>query len=138
MLVCFDELIIDVGKVEDMIWFDVGCIVNIKLGCVGGFIELKVIYDVSEVVGLLVWCGGMLESGVGCVYNVVFVLLLNFKILGDVSLLCCYWVQDVVLFEWDMDENGMVCVLMGLGFGVMVNVDCIDDFMQWCVVLMVL
>lgn len=128
--VCLDESITDVGKAEDMIRLDAGRIVNIKPGRVGGFTESKAIHDVSEAAGLPVWCGGMLESGVGRAYNVALASLPNFKIPGDVSPSRRYWAQDVVAPEWDMDENGTVGVPTEPGIGVAVDVDRIDDLTE--------
>jgi len=75
-----------------------------------------------------VWCGGMLESGVGRAHNVALASLPNFSLPGDVSPSCRYWEQDIVLPEWTMDENGMVDVPVDKpGMGVTVDRDRVDN-----------
>ena len=125
--VCLDESITDVEKAQDMIRLDSGRIINIKPGRVGGLTESKAIHDVAAEAGLPVWCGGMLESGVGRAYNVALASLPNFKIAGDVSPSRRYWAQDIVTPEWDMDASGTVGVPDEPGLGVKVDVDRIED-----------
>jgi O-succinylbenzoate synthase len=105
-----------------------GRIINIKPGRVGGFSESKAIHDLCDREGIPVWCGGMLESGVGRAYNVALASLPNFKIPGDISPSARYWEQDIVDPEWTMDTEGMVAVPHDVpGIGVSVNVDRIED-----------
>ena len=75
-----------------------------------------------------VWCGGMLESGVGRAYNVALASLPGFTLPGDVSPSARYWARDIVTPEWTMDANGMVTVPRDVpGLGVQVDEDRIDD-----------
>jgi len=75
-----------------------------------------------------VWCGGMLESGVGRAYNVALASLPNFTIPGDLSPSARYWTEDVVTPEWTMSPDGIVGVPADKpGIGVDVNVARIDD-----------
>ena len=75
-----------------------------------------------------VWCGGMLESGVGRAYNVALASLPNFQIPGDISPSARYWERDVVTPEWTMSEDGLVRVPLGQpGLGVTVDRDRVDD-----------
>ncbi len=124
--VCLDESIVDVEKARDMIRLDAGRIINIKPGRVGGFTTSKAIHDLATEADIPVWCGGMLESGIGRAYNVALASLPNFKIPGDVSPSARYWAEDVVAPEWTMDQ-GMVGVPDGAGLGVEVLQDRIDD-----------
>jgi len=102
--------------------------INIKPGRVGGFAESLAIHDYCEVTGIPVWCGGMLESGIGRAYNVALASLSNFQKPGDLSPSARYWAQDVVTPEWTMSADGMVTVPFDVpGIGVAVNVDRIDD-----------
>jgi O-succinylbenzoate synthase len=88
----------------------------------------KAIHDVCQQGGIPVWCGGMLESGVGRAHNVALASLPNFSLPGDLSPSARYWAQDIVTPEWTMDAEGMVRVPVGKpGIGVTVNVDRIDD-----------
>ena len=107
---CLDESITDVDRAEDMIELGAGKIINIKPGRVGGFTVSKAIHDVCERSGIPVWCGGMLESGVGRAHNVALASLPNFSLPGDLSPSARYWEQDVVNPEWTMDAEGMVRV----------------------------
>ena len=125
---CLDESITDVDRAEDMITLKSGRIVNIKPGRVGGFTISKGIHDVCQRSGVPVWCGGMLESGIGRAHNVALASLPNFSLPGDLSPSARYWARDIVTPEWTMDAEGMVHVPLGKpGIGVSVDVDRIDD-----------
>ena len=82
-----------------------GRIINIKPGRVGGFAPSIAIHDFCEQHGIPVWCGGMLESGVGRAYNVALASLPNFTKPGDVSPSARYWERDIVTPEWTMDAG---------------------------------
>jgi O-succinylbenzoate synthase len=105
-----------------------GRLINIKPGRVGGFAESLAIHDFCEANGIPVWCGGMLESGIGRAYNVALASLSNFQKPGDLSPSARYWAEDVVTPEWTMSADGMVTVPFDVpGIGVTVNVDRIDN-----------
>ena len=126
--ICLDESITGVDRAEDMISLGAGRIVNIKPGRVSGFTESIAIHDLCERNDIPVWCGGMLESGVGRSYNVALASLPNFTLPGDLSPSARYWDRDVVTPEWTMDGEGMVAVPIDQpGIGVTVNQDRIDD-----------
>jgi O-succinylbenzoate synthase len=126
--ICLDESITDVDRAEDMIALGSGRIVNIKPGRVGGLSVSKRIHDLCARNGIPVWCGGMLESGIGRAYNVALASLPNFSLPGDLSPSARYWERDVVRPEWTMDADGMVGVPRTRpGVGVEADVDRIDD-----------
>jgi O-succinylbenzoate synthase len=126
--ICLDESITDVERAEDMIALGSGRIVNIKPGRVGGFTVSRRIHDVCARHRIPVWCGGMLESGVGRAYNVALASLPNFSLPGDLSPSARYWERDVVRPEWTMELEGMVRVPRSRpGLGVEPDVDRIDD-----------
>ena len=108
--ICLDESITDLRRCEDMIALGSGKIVNIKPGRVGGFGVSKRIHDHCAANGIPVWCGGMLESGIGRAYNVALASLSNFSLPGDLSPSARYWERDIVTPEWTMDADGMVTV----------------------------
>ncbi len=108
--ICLDESITSVGHARDMIELGSGRIVNIKAGRVGGFRESIAIHDLCQAHGVPVWCGGMLESGIGRAHNVALASLPNFSLPGDVSPSARYWAQDIVTPEWTMDATGHVTV----------------------------
>jgi O-succinylbenzoate synthase len=126
--ICLDESITDVDRAEDMITLKSGRIINIKPGRVGGFNVSKAIHDVCQRNAVPVWCGGMLESGIGRAHNVALASLPNFTLPGDLSPSARYWARDIVTPEWTMDADGMVHVPLDRpGFGVSVNMDRVDD-----------
>ncbi|MGH7553287.1 MAG: o-succinylbenzoate synthase [Longimicrobiales bacterium] len=119
--ICLDESITSVNRAEDMIRLGSGRVVNIKPGRVGGFAASRAIHDVCARNGIPVWCGGMLESGIGRAYNLALATLPNFTIPGDLSPSARYWDRDVVIPEWTMDADGTIAVPVerpGLGVDV--------------------
>ena len=125
--ICLDESITDVARCEDMVALGSGRIVNIKPGRVGGFSVSRRIHDLCASHKIPVWCGGMLESGIGRAYNVALASLPNFTLPGDLSPSARYWERDIVIPEWTMDR-GMVAVPRGApGIGVQVDRDRIDE-----------
>jgi O-succinylbenzoate synthase len=125
---CLDESITDLNRVRAMIELGSGRIINIKPGRVGGFTASKAIHDLCQSAGIPVWCGGMLESGVGRAYNVALASLPNFSLPGDLSPSARYWRQDVVSPEWTMDAEGMVHVPRDRpGIGVTVDAEFIES-----------
>lgn len=126
--ICLDESITSVDRAADMIALGAGRIVNIKPGRVGGFRPSKAIHDLCAAHGIPVWCGGMLESGVGRAHNVALASLPNFTLPGDVSPSERYWERDIVTPEWTMDREGWIQVPLDQpGMGVRVDLDRVED-----------
>ena len=126
--ICLDESITSVERAEDMLALGSGRIINIKAGRVGGFAQAKAIHDLCRRSAVPVWCGGMLESGVGRAYNVALASLPHFTLPGDVSPSRRYWSQDIITPEWTMDAQGMVAVPVDRpGIGVEVDCDRVDN-----------
>ena len=126
--ICLDESIPHADAAEDMLALRAGRIVNVKAGRVGGFTQALAIHDLCRRHAVPVWCGGMLESGIGRAANVALASLPNFTLPGDVSPSGRYWERDVVTPEWTMDAAGMVAVPTDRpGLGVTVDIDRIDD-----------
>jgi len=124
---CLDESITSIDRARDMVTLGAGRIVNIKPGRVGGFSQSIAIHDFCEASGIPVWCGGMLESGVGRAYNVALASLVNFRKPGDTSPSARYWARDVVLPEWTMNGDGRMHVpLERPGIGVDVDVEHVE------------
>lgn len=125
---CLDESITSLDRARDMVTLGAGRIVNIKPGRVGGFTQSLAIHDFCEANNIPVWCGGMLESGVGRAYNVALGSLSNFRKPGDTSPSSRYWAQDVVVPEWKMNSEGRMSVpLDNPGIGVSVDIDRIEQ-----------
>lgn len=126
--ICLDESITSVDRAEDMIFLKSGRIINIKAGRVGGLSVSKAIHDICQNAGIPVWCGGMLETGIGRAYNVALASLPGFSLPGDVSPSARYWARDIVAPEWTMDLEGMVRVPRDRpGIGVTVDADFIES-----------
>ena len=125
--ICLDESITDVKRARDMIALGSGKIINIKPGRVGGFTASKAIHDLCAKSGIPVWCGGMLESGIGRAHNVALASLPSFSLPGDLSPSARYWARDIVSPEWTMDAAGTVGVPCDRpGIGVEVDVQRIE------------
>ena len=124
--ICLDESITSPARAQDMITLGSGRIINIKPGRVGGFTASRAIHDLCAVHDVPVWCGGMLESGVGRAYNVALASLPNFTLPGDVSPSARYWERDIVVPEFTMDD-GLIAVPTGAGIGVEVDRDRVED-----------
>jgi o-succinylbenzoate synthase len=119
--ICLDESITGIERVEDMIALKSGRIVNIKPGRVGGFASAIAIHDLCMKHDIPVWCGGMLESGVGRAHNVALASLPNFTIPGDISPSKRYWEKDIVIPEWEMMDGRMTVPVDKPGMGVEVD-----------------
>ena len=113
--VCLDESIHDRIRARDAIRCGATSVVNIKLGRVGGVLESVAVRDICRAAEVPVWCGGMLESGVGRAANVALAALDGFTLPGDTSASNRYWREDVT--EPFVLEDGHVAVPRGPGLG---------------------
>ena len=126
--ICLDESITSVDRCQDMLALRAGRVVNIKPGRVGGLSTSRRIHDACALAGVPVWCGGMLESGIGRAYNVALASLPGFTLPGDLSPSRRYWAQDIVTPEWAMDDDGCVAVPRDRpGIGVAVDEARVDE-----------
>jgi O-succinylbenzoate synthase len=92
-------------------------IINIKVGRVGGFSEAIAVHNAAEERGIPVWCGGMLETGIGRAHNIALSSLPNFTLPGDVSASKRYWAQDIIEPEVTVNQAGEITVPVGVGSG---------------------
>ncbi len=125
--ICLDESITSLTRAQEMHELGSGKIINIKPGRVGGLKEAKLIHDFAEENDIPVWCGGMLESGIGRAYNVALASLPNFTLPGDLSPSHRYWDRDIVHQEWMMDPEGWVKVPHAAGLGVDVDTELVEE-----------
>jgi O-succinylbenzoate synthase len=125
--ICLDESITSLDRARDMVTLGAGRVINIKPGRVGGLASSVAIHDFCESQGIPVWCGGMLESGIGRAYNVALASLSNFVKPGDVSPSSRYWERDIVTPEWTMTAHGTMVVPERAGIGVDVDRDRIEN-----------
>jgi O-succinylbenzoate synthase len=119
--VCLDESIHSLDDTRAAIELDSCRIINIKPGRVGGFTESKLIHDYCASMNIPVWCGGMLESGIGRAGNVALASLSNFTLPGDISASKRYYKEDIVEPEFLVNPDGTMDVPTKPGIGVEVN-----------------
>lgn len=115
--ICLDECIRTPRHAEQAIEMRACGIINIKLGRVGGFRQARKIHDICQKNNIPVWCGGMLESGIGRAHNIALSTLPNFVLPGDVSASKRYWKRDIVQPEIEVSARGTINVPTGPGFG---------------------
>jgi len=115
--ICLDECIRTAHHAGQAIKLGACRIVNIKLGRVAGFGEAKRVHDVAQAAGIPVWCGGMLEAGIGRAHNVALASLPNFVLPGDVSASRRYWARDIICPPVETTARGTIALRDGPGFG---------------------
>jgi o-succinylbenzoate synthase len=125
--ICLDECIRSAHHAEQAIRLQAGRIINIKLGRVGGFAEAKRIHDICQTHGIPVWCGGMLEAGIGRAHNIALSTLPNFVLPGDVSASERYWMRDVICPPVEVTERGTIVVSKEVGFGYPIDRDYLES-----------
>ena len=108
--ICLDESIRSSRDAEVALELGACRIINIKVGRVGGFTDAITVHDVAQRHGVPVWCGGMLESGIGRSHNVALSTLPNFKLPGDVSASTRYWKEDIIEPEVEVSRQGTIAV----------------------------
>jgi len=124
--ICLDESIRSARDAESAIELEACRIINIKVGRVGGFSEAIAVHNVCQRRNIPVWCGGMLETGVGRAHNVALSTLPNFRLPGDVSASRRYWTEDIVEPEIEVTPRGTISVSDGPGTGYAVKKDLIE------------
>jgi len=115
--ICLDECIHDLEHARAAIELGACRIINIKLGRVGGHTAAKRIHDICQAKSIPVWCGGMLESGIGRAHNIAMSTLANFTLPGDVSASRRYWAEDIIEPEVEVTRQGTIRVPTGPGIG---------------------
>jgi len=121
--ICLDECIRSAHHAKQAIGMKACGIVNIKLGRVGGFAEAKRVHDTCEAAGIPVWCGGMLEAGIGRAHNIALATLANFTLPGDVSASSRYWKRDIISPAVEITPGGTIAVRGEPGFGYEIDMD---------------
>ena len=124
--ICLDESIRNRRDALAAIDMDSCRIINIKLGRVGGFSEAVAVHNAAGERGVPVWCGGMLETGIGRAHNIALSSLPNFSLPGDVSASRRYWVEDIIEPEVTVSSEGEIAVPEGIGSGYTVLRDRIE------------
>jgi len=115
--ICLDECIHTEEHTRAAIELGACRIINLKLGRVGGYTPARRIHDLCQNRGVPVWCGGMLESGIGRAHNIALSTLPNFSLPGDVSASKRYWTQDIIEPEVEVSRQGTIRAPAGPGIG---------------------
>ena len=115
--ICLDESIRN--RRDALAAIDVGScrIINIKVGRVGGFSEAIAVHNAAAERGIPVWCGGMLETGIGRAHNIALSSLPNFSLPGDVSASSRYWTEDIVEPPITVSSKGEIVLPTATGAG---------------------
>jgi O-succinylbenzoate synthase len=115
--ICLDECIHTEEHAKAAIALGACKIINIKLGRVGGHAVARRIHDLCQQNGIPVWCGGMLEAGIGRAHNIALSTLPNFTLPGDVTASKRYWQEDIIEPEVVVSPQGTIRVPAGAGIG---------------------
>ena len=124
--ICLDESITSVRRAEQALELGSCRLINIKIGRVGGYSQALAIHDMCYRRGIPVWCGGMLESGIGRAHNLALASLPGFSLPGDISASSRYFHRDVIVPEVMVAGDGTVEVPRGSGLGFEVDLAYIE------------
>lgn len=125
--ICLDESIHSLEDAKKAVELGSTKIINIKIGRVGGLTEAVKIHDYCQENNIPVWCGGMLESGIGRAHNVALTTLPNFTLPGDTASSSRYWEKDLIEPEV-VSVDGLIEVPKAKGIGYEVNLETVDQF----------
>ena len=126
--ICLDESILSVADARNAIELGSTKVINIKIARVGGLTEAKKIHDLCMEKGVPVWCGGMLEAGIGRAHNIALTSLPNFTLPGDTAGSSHYWEEDIISPEIVV-VNGYIEVPKGNGIGYEPNMKVIQRYL---------
>ncbi|MGH9589204.1 MAG: o-succinylbenzoate synthase [Terracidiphilus sp.] len=124
--ICLDESIHNRRDALAAIEMESCRIINIKLGRVGGFSEAIAVHNATQERGIPVWCGGMLETGIGRAHNIALSTLENFSLPGDVSASARYWAEDIVEPEITVSAKGEIAAPDAPGRGYEVKTELVE------------
>jgi o-succinylbenzoate synthase len=123
--ICLDESITSYEDARKAIELGSCGVINIKIGRVGGLTEARRIHDLCKGNNIPVWCGGMLEAGIGRAHNIALTSLSNFVLPGDTAGSSHYWYEDIITPEVIV-EDGYIHVPQTVGIGYTPNMKVID------------
>jgi O-succinylbenzoate synthase len=124
--ICLDESIRNRRDALAAIEMESCKIINLKLGRVGGFSEAIAVHNATQERGIPVWCGGMLETGIGRAHNIALSSLQNFSLPGDVSASARYWAEDIVEPEITVSAVGEIAIPDTPGRGYEVRTEVVE------------
>jgi O-succinylbenzoate synthase len=125
--ICLDESITSLRRAEHALRLGSCRLINIKVGRVGGYSQALAIHDLCHARGVPVWCGGMLESGVGRAHNLALASLPGFTLPGDISASSRYFERDVIVPEVRVAADGTAEVPAGPGLGFAIDLDYLES-----------
>lgn len=125
--ICLDESIHSLEDARKAVELGSTKIINIKIGRVGGLTEAKKIHDYCMEKGIPVWCGGMLEAGIGRAHNVALTTLPNFILPGDTAGSSRYWEKDIITPEVIVD-HGVIHVPQQAGIGYAIDLEAVEQY----------
>lgn len=131
--ICLDESILSARHARQALEMGACRVINIKAGRVGGLSQAVAIHDLCSAAGVPVWCGGMLETGVGRAGNLALASLPGFTLPGDISATDRYYRQDITQERFVLNPDSTITVPTGPGLGVTVDKGAVARFcvQQW-------
>ena len=119
--ICLDESIKAPRHARQALEMDAARVINIKQARVGGLLNALAIHDLCYHQNIPVWCGGMLETGIGRAANLALASLPNFRLPGDISATERYYARDITRERFTLNPDGTITVPTGAGLGVTVD-----------------
>lgn len=126
--ICLDESILSVRHARQALEMGACRVINIKAGRVGGLTQARAIHDFCLGQAVPVWCGGMLETGVGRAANLALASLPGFTLPGDISASARYYTQDITKEQFVLNEDSTISVPAGPGLGVTIDRQALDRY----------
>ncbi len=126
--ICLDESILSARHARQALEMDACRVINIKSGRVGGLTQALAIHDLCREKGVPVWCGGMLETGVGRAANLALASLPGFSLPGDISATKRYYAQDITVERFSLNPDSTIDVPTAPGLGVHIDQDALQSF----------
>ena len=126
--ICLDESILSERHARQALEMKACRVINIKAGRVGGLSQAVAIHDLCYRSGIPVWCGGMLETGVGRAANLALASLPGFSLPGDISASDRYYVQDITRERFTLNEDSTITVPQGPGLGITIDPQAVERY----------
>src|SRR5205823_10016491 len=125
--ICLDESVKAPADAEHAIGLNACRIINVKLGRVGGHAQAKKVESIARENGIPVWCGGMLESGIGRAHNIAMATQAGFTLPGDISASSRYWEEDIIEPAVTVTTRGTIVASLKPGIGFDVNLKRVEQ-----------
>jgi O-succinylbenzoate synthase len=126
--ICLDESIVSPRHARYAIEMNACRVINIKAGRLGGLSQAVMVHDLCQEVSMPVWCGGMLETGIGRASNVALASLPNFILPGDISASDRYYARDITNERFVLNSDSTIDVPRGAGLGMTIDQDALKKY----------